>query len=91
LEYTLVGADGTVLSHGLLADPRLVRGLMAPPGEPAAGHDLGLLESGDYLIGIPAGVEAHRLKVRTLDGSVEKAAPESMVNGSPSIEQWLDL
>ena len=90
LEYTLVDADGLVLSQGWLADPRLVRGPMAPPGEAPAGHELTLLENGDYLIGIPAGAGARRLRIRTLNESAEKAAPESKV-GSPPIEQWLDL
>jgi IgA Peptidase M64 len=90
LEYTLVGADGLVLSQGRLADPRVIRGPMGPPGETPSGHEPGLLGSGDYLIGIPAGAGARRLRIRTMDGAVEKAAPESKV-GSPPIEQWLDL
>ena len=89
IEYTLVDSDGGVLSQGRVADPRVVRGPLAPPGEPPAGHDMALLESGDYLIGIPAGTGARRVRIRTLDRTAE-AATESKVR-SPPIEQWLDL
>jgi IgA peptidase M64/Big-like domain-containing protein len=81
-EYELFDARGATLAAGKVADPRVIRGPLAPPGAPAMGHATRRLPSGNYLIGIPEGVDARRLKVRRLDGSMEKAA---------TTEQWLDL
>jgi hypothetical protein len=89
-EYSLFDAGGTMLSRGLIADPRIVHGPMAAPGAPRSGHGVAVLESGYYLIEVPQGVDARRLRIRTLDRSAEKTA-ERKVDGPGSIEQWLDL
>ena len=80
-EYTIYDGAGLVLSKGWLADPREIHGPLAA-GEPETGHAMRTLPSGNYLIGIPAGVDARRLRIRRFDGSMEKAAQS---------EQWLDL
>jgi hypothetical protein len=81
-EYTLYDGGGALLSQGRIADPRAIRGPLAPPGATETGHAARTLQSGHYLIGIPAGVDARRLRIRSFDGSMEKAAQS---------EQWLDL
>ncbi|HEU5134081.1 MAG TPA: M64 family metallopeptidase [Steroidobacteraceae bacterium] len=81
-EYTLYDGGGAMLSQGRLADPRAIHGPLAPPGASETGHDVGTLEVGHYLIGIPEGEEVRRLRIRKFDGKVEKAAQS---------EQWLDL
>jgi hypothetical protein len=79
--YALFDGSGALLTEGEVADPRLVHGALAPPGAPQAGHAVGILQSGDYLIGIPDGTDARRLRIRRL-GSLEKSSLS---------EQWLDL
>jgi hypothetical protein len=81
-EYALYDGGGAMLSQGRLADPRALHGPLSPPGTTEAGHAARTLQSGHYLIGIPAGVDARRLRIRRLDGSMEKTAQN---------EQWLDL
>ncbi|HEV7606427.1 MAG TPA: M64 family metallopeptidase [Steroidobacteraceae bacterium] len=81
-EYTLYDAGGATLADGRLLDPRVIHGPLAPPGAAEAGHATRTLQSGYYLIGIPEGVDARRLRIRARDGSIEKAA---------QAEQWLDL
>jgi hypothetical protein len=80
--YTLYDGSGAMLGEGLVADPRQVSGPLGLPGEPVAGHAVGTMPDGDYLIGIPEGVDARRLRIRRLDGSMQKATLS---------EQWLDL
>jgi hypothetical protein len=80
--YALYDGGGAMLSEGRIADPRVVHGPLAPPGAAWTGHAVRTLQSGDYLIGIPEGAEARRLRIRRLDGSMEKAAQS---------EQWLEL
>jgi hypothetical protein len=91
-EYALFDGGGRMLSQGLIADPRIVQGPLAAPGAPGSGHghDGAVLESGYYLIEVPEGVEARRLRIRTLGSSTEKTA-ERKVDGPGPIEQWLDL
>ena len=79
--YALFDGNGVMLVEGDIVDPRLVRGPLAPPDAPQTGHAVGTLQSGDYLIGIPEGTDARRLRIRRL-GSLEKASLS---------EQWLDL
>ena len=81
-EYALFDSAGGMLAAGKVVDPRVVREPLAPPGAPGPGHATRSLPSGHYLIGIPEGVEARRLKIRRPDGSMEKAGQS---------EQWLDL
>ena len=81
-EYALYDGGGAMLSQGRIADPRAIHGPLAPPGAAETGHAELTLQSGHYLIGIPAGVDARRLRIRRFDGSMEKAAQS---------EQWLDL
>jgi hypothetical protein len=81
-EYTLYDGGGAVLSQGWLADPRVIHGPLSAPGAPPTGHAMRTLQTGYYLIGIPAGVEARRLRIRRFDVSMEKVAQS---------EQWLDL
>jgi hypothetical protein len=71
-----------MLVEGQVADPRQIRGPLGLPGAPGAGHAAGTMPEGDYLIGIPEGADARRLRIRRLDGSMEKATLS---------EQWLDL
>ena len=42
-------------TSGLIADPRIVRTALSPPGEHPAGHGQALLDAGVYFIGIPPG------------------------------------
>jgi IgA peptidase M64/Big-like domain-containing protein len=79
--YALFDGGGAMLVEGEIPDPRLVRGPLGPPGAPQSGHAVATLPSGDYLIGIPEGSDARRLRIRRL-GSLEKASVS---------EQWLDL
>jgi len=81
-EYTLYDGGGASLSQGRLADPRVIQGPLAPPGASETGHAVRTLQVGHYLIGIPEGVDARRLRIRSLDGWMEKSAQG---------EQWLDL
>jgi hypothetical protein len=80
-EYALFDTQGAMLAAGSVADPRVVRGPLALPGAPGAGHVTRMLPGGYYLIGIPEGGDARKLRIRKLDASMEKA----------STEQWLDL
>jgi hypothetical protein len=80
--YELYDGSGTMLAEGQLADPRAVHGPLALPGEPGTGHAVGTLQSGDYLIGIPEGVDARRMRIRRPGTAMEKATLG---------EQWLDL
>jgi hypothetical protein len=79
--YALFDGSGAVLVEGEIVDPRRVHGPLAPPGSTGAGHAMATLPSGDYLVGIPEGADARRLRIRRL-GSLEKASLS---------EQWLDL
>ena len=81
-EYALYDGGGAMLAEGRIADPRVVHGPLARPGAAEAGHHVLTLQSGYYLIGIPEGVDARRLRIRQPDGSMEKAAQS---------EQWLEL
>jgi hypothetical protein len=81
LEYAFYDGEGMMIAAGGIDDPRVVHGPLPLPGEPETGHALQTLESGDYLIGIPEGAEARRLRIRR-SGSMEKAGQS---------EQWLDL
>jgi hypothetical protein len=81
-EYTLYDGGGASVSQGLIGDPRVIHGPLAPPGASATGHVVRTLQVGHYLIGIPEGVDARRLRIRRLDGGKEKSA---------QTEQWLDL
>lgn len=81
-EYALYDGGGAMLSEGLVADPRVIHGPLAPPGAAETGHAVRTLQSGHYLIEIPEGVDARRMRIRRLDGSIEKATQS---------EQWLDL
>jgi hypothetical protein len=80
-EYAVLDAEGAVLAAGKVADPRIIRGPLASPGSVPMGHVSRVLPSGYYLIGIPEGADAHKLRIRQQDASMEKAATE----------QWLDL
>ena len=81
-EYTLFDAGGAMLSEGRIADPRVIRGPLAPPGAPETGHAMRTLQSGYYLIEVPEGADARRLRIRRPVGSIEKAAPGT---------EWLEL
>ena len=81
LEYALYDGEGMMIAKGGIADPRVIHGPLPRPGEPETGHALRTLESGDYLIGVPDGADARRLRIRR-SGSMEKAGQS---------EQWLDL
>ncbi|HYJ40516.1 MAG TPA: M64 family metallopeptidase [Steroidobacteraceae bacterium] len=81
-EYALYDGGGAMVSQGRIADPRAIHGPLAPPGASETGHSVLTLQSGHYLIGVPAGVDARRLRIRRFDGSMKKTAQS---------EQWLDL
>ncbi|HEY6124553.1 MAG TPA: M64 family metallopeptidase, partial [Steroidobacteraceae bacterium] len=86
-ESTLFDAEGALLSRQRIADPRMVRGPLPGRGMAAAGHGIATLESGYYLIEIPEGADARKLRIRAVTGA-EKTEP--MTEGSPT-ELWLDL
>jgi hypothetical protein len=88
-EYALFDAAGTLLSQRQIADPRIVRAPMALPGASVPGHQIVVLEDGYYLIEVPAGADARRLRIRTVQGSPETAS-QYKIAATP-IEQWLDL
>jgi hypothetical protein len=81
-EYALFDAEGVMLSEGRIADPRAIRGPLAPPGAPETGHAMRTLQSGYYLIEIPEAADARKLRIRRPVGSTEKATPGT---------EWLDL
>ena len=64
-EYALYDGGGTMLSEGRIADPRVIHGPLAPPGAAGTGHAVRTLQSGYYLIGIPEGADARRLRIRS--------------------------
>jgi hypothetical protein len=78
-----------LLSQRQIADPRFVRAPMALPDAVETGHGFGVLESGYYLIEVPAGADARKLRVRAIEGA-SGIASESKIAPTP-IEQWLDL
>jgi hypothetical protein len=90
-EYTLFDAGGAVLAAGKATDPRVIRGPLASPGAPGAGHASRTLPIGYYLIGIPEGADAHKLRIRNQEASTEKTAPAAGSGEKASTEQWLDL
>jgi hypothetical protein len=49
------------------------------------------LPGGYYLIGIPEGADARKLRIRNQEASTEKAAPAAGSGETASTEQWLDL
>jgi hypothetical protein len=81
-DYALYDEAGAVLSEGRIVDPRVIRGPLGLPDEADRGHARRMLPGGYYLIGIPEGAEARKLRIRGIGGSIEKAAQN---------EQWLDL
>jgi hypothetical protein len=88
-EYALFDSGGTLLSRQRIDDPRVVRGPLPPPGMATTGHGIATLESGYYLIGIPEGADARKVRIRAMTG-IEKTEAESMTQDPPT-EQWLDL
>jgi hypothetical protein len=88
-EYALFDAAGTLLSQRQIADPRVVRAPMALPGASVPGHEMVVLEDGYYLIQLPAGADARKLRIRTVAGSAQDASAAKI--GATPIEQWLDL
>jgi hypothetical protein len=89
--YALFDAGGAMLATGKVADPRVVRGPMGSPGTPGLGHAIRTLPGGYYLIGIPEGADARKLRIRKREASIEKAAPAAGSGEMESTEQWLDL
>ena len=90
-DYALFDAGGAMLAAGKVADPRVVRGPMGSPGTPGLGHAIRTLPGGYYLIGIPEGADAHKLRIRKREASIEKAAPAAGSGEMASTEQWLEL
>jgi len=90
-EYALFDAGGAVLASGKAVDPRVIRGPLASPGGPGLGHVTRTLPGGYYLIGIPEGADAHKLRIRNQGASTEKTAPAAGSGETASTEQWLDL
>jgi hypothetical protein len=70
--YALLDDHGTTVASGELEDPRLVQTALSAPGEPAAGHSTAVLESGVYLVGIPKGVDARKLRIAATAAGTEK-------------------
>jgi len=87
-EYALFDGEGTLLSTQRVADPRVLRGPLPRRGMAAAGHGVASLESGYYLIEIPEGADARKVRIRAVTGT-EKAETDSLTQ-EPA-EQWLDL
>jgi hypothetical protein len=90
-EYALFDAGGAMLAAGKAADPRVIHGPLAAPGAPGPGHASRTLPGGYYLIGIPEGADAHKLRIRNQEASTEKTAPAAGSGEKASTEQWLDL
>jgi hypothetical protein len=88
-EYALFDAGGALLSERRIADPRAVRAPLALPGTSESGHQATTLESGYYLIEVPAGTEARKLRIRAVRELGENASVSK--TGATPIEQWLDL
>jgi hypothetical protein len=78
-QYTLLARDGSVLASGLVADPRISRSTLSPPGQPQAGHAMAVLESGHYLIGVPSGIEPGSLRIAATAAGKEKLASSGLV------------
>jgi hypothetical protein len=88
-EYALFDAGGALLYRERIADPRMVRGPLPPRGTATPGHGVATLERGYYLIEIPEGADARKVRIRAMTG-MEKTGAEPMTQGPPT-EQWLDL
>lgn len=81
--YTLLDAAGNALETGDIVDPRIVRTAMD-----GAGHSTVLLESADYLLGVPDGVTASKLRIAPTAAGAAKLSWAGIVS-SGTIE--LDL
>jgi hypothetical protein len=71
-QYTLLAEDGAALARGEIADPRVVRSTLSMPGATFQGHTAALLDSGDYLIPVPAGLAPRKLRIAAKAGALDK-------------------
>lgn len=63
IQYELTDASERLLVLGSMDDPRILRGVLPPAGEPLAGHPVILLESADYVLRVPYSAGARFLKL----------------------------
>jgi hypothetical protein len=88
-QYTLLDASGASLASGDIVDPRVTRTALSAPGQPHAGHVTAVLESGDYLVGIPPGTSPRKLRIAATAAGQEKLGWAGVGSSGP-IEISLD-
>jgi hypothetical protein len=88
--YTLLDEGGAQIAAGDITDPRIVRTALSAPGEPHAGHATAVLESGDYLIGVPSGVMPRKLRIAATAAGKQKLGWAGVVPAG-TIELTLDV
>jgi hypothetical protein len=81
--YSLLDEAGGVITRGLVADPRIVRTALSPPGERPAGHGQALLDAGVYYIGIPPGPAPRKLRLESTVSGLEKLAWTGLLPAAP--------
>ena len=68
IHYELTDDADRVLDAGMIDDPRILRGVLPPAGEPQTGHPVFVLETADYLLRVPYTSGARFLKVSSQEG-----------------------
>ena len=63
--YAVTDAADNPLAIGTIDDPRLLRGPMAPPGDPSPGHATVVLDSTEYILRVPYTKDLRFLKFLT--------------------------
>jgi hypothetical protein len=53
LNFVVTDSNGAQLIQGGIADPRVIRSPLAPPGEPQQGHKIIVLPDTEYLLRLP--------------------------------------
>lgn len=88
IQYELTDTSEHLLVLGSIDDPRILRGVFPPAGEPQTGHPVVVLESADYVLRVPYSSSARFLKLSTQTGvnSVGAGAEKTAVQS-----QTLDL
>ncbi len=77
-QYSLLDDAGQVIAQGALDDPRRVYGPLPLPGESSAGHELAVLPAGHYLIGIPQGAAARKMRLAPSVATLRKTNSGSL-------------
>ncbi len=81
--YSLLDEDGRAVTGGVVADPRIARTALAPPGEHPVGHGQVLLDAGVYFIGIPPGPAPRKLRLETTVTGIQKLAWTGLLPATP--------